>query len=85
MSLRSQFILKYAGSLQIAGGEPYAGSSFSLGNILQMKSSGVKVILNSNGLGFAIDLGETLYVDNGVTYTFSEDCIIAFATAVEVV
>ena len=80
-----QSVIKYTGSIQALKGEPYAGSDFSFGNVMQMKTKGVSVILNSNGLGFRVLFDDIGYVDATATYTFDRDCIIAFGEMIEVI
>ena len=80
-----QHITKYTGSIECLAGVPYDGSAFSLGNVMQMKTQKVKVIINSEGAGFDIKYDDVGYVDITATYTFSINCTIAFGAMVEVV
>ena len=84
MPQQTQFVMKYTGSFAAIKGEAYAGASFLLGNVMKMKTEGVNVILNSNGIAFPMSFDDVGYVDTSVTYTFSKDCTIAFGAMVEV-
>lgn len=79
-----QFTMKYTGAIECEAGVPYDGSTFTLGNMMQMKTEGVKVVMNSSGAGFDIKYDDTGYVDTTATYTFSTNCTIAFGAMVEV-
>ena len=81
----SQAVMKYKGSEAMVKGTAYAGTSFTLGNTMQMKSEGISVILNSNGVAFPVKLDDMAIIDTTITYTFSDACIIAFGDLVEVV
>lgn len=77
--------MKYAGSLVAGKGEPIKGSSFSDGNVFQVKTKNVNVILNRNGIAFPADFDEMFYIDTAASYTFSEDTVLAYGTFVEVI
>lgn len=79
-----QFVMQYVGALECDAGVPYAGSSFTLGNVMQMKTNNVKVIMNSSGAGFDIKYDDIGYVDTTATYTFDTACTIAFGAMIEV-
>jgi len=85
MAAQRQQLLKYTGSLLAKKGTQYSGDDFSLGNVFQVKSKNVKLILNSNGVAFDIPYEGIIYVNTDVTYTFSSDCVLAFADMIEVV
>ena len=85
MASKLQFIPKYTGSLELAGGQSYPAASFSMGNIIQMKTRNINVILNSNGIAFSVPFNDMIYVDSSASYTFSEDCTVAFLAMIEVV
>jgi len=79
-----QFVMKYTGAVECTAGVPYDGSAFTLGNVMQMKTKNVKVIMNSSGAGFDIRYDDVGYVDVTATYTFDSNCTIAFGAMVEV-
>jgi len=85
MAEQRQPILKYTESFSAVKGTSYSGASFDLGNVFQMKTKEVNVIMNSNGVGFSIGYDSIVYVNTAATYTFSKDCTLAFADMVEVV
>ena len=85
MAQQTRNILRYSESVLLQKGVPYSGGSFSLGNVIQVKTAGVRLILNHNGLAFSIGFDDTWYIDPGTNYTFTEDCLVVFATMVEVV
>ena len=78
-----QSLLKYVGSVKCTAGETYAGSAFTLGNIMQMKTKAVQVSV-AGGPAFLITFDDLAYVDTTANYTFNKDCIIAFCEMVEV-
>lgn len=84
MANPSQPILKYTGSATCVKGTPYLGSTFTLGNVMQMKTENVSVSLDGTD-AFLISFDDYAYVDATVTYTFNKDCIVAFADMTEVV
>ncbi len=79
-----QFVLKYTGSMEVKAGDQLLGSSISIGNVLQMKTKGVKVIINNTGVMFPITYDDLSYLDATATYTFDKDCIIAIGEMTEV-
>ncbi len=83
MSQPTVHVLKYVGSVSCVKGKQYAGSDFTLGSVMQMKTKGVKVSLSGMD-AFTITYDDLGYVDTSTTYTFSTDCIIAFGDMVEV-
>lgn len=78
-----QPVIKYSGTLYAQRGVEYQGSDFTLGNIMQFRDAGVTVSINRTD-AFAVEKGETLYVNTGVTYTFSANCTIVFGEMVEI-
>ncbi|MEA3344321.1 MAG: hypothetical protein U9Q16_01395 [Patescibacteria group bacterium] len=85
MAQPTLYLIKYTGSIEVDKGVPYAGSSVSLGNVLQMKTKGVSVVINSSGPAFTITYDDLAFLDATATYTFNKDCIIAIGDMVEVV
>ncbi len=75
--------IKYTGSLTCKRGTKYFGNAFTLGNLMQMKTKGVKVSISSMD-AFDVSFNDYGYVDTTATYTFSKDCILAFGDVVEV-
>ena len=83
MATPVQFLLKYSGSQSMVAGTPYNGADFSLGNVMQMKTVNVRVSIGGMD-GFLISFDDIAYVDTTTTYTFDQNCTIAFGTAIEV-
>ena len=80
----SQFLHKYTGSMQCVAGTSYAGSAITLGTVLQMKTIGITLSINST-TAFAFKYDDTTFIDSTATYTFSEDCVLAISDMTEVV
>lgn len=85
MAQPSIFVMKYVDTLEVTAGEVYHGIDITSGNVMQMKTKGVNVILNSSGTAFPVTFDDLNYIDQGVTYTFSKNCIVAIGSMVEVV
>jgi len=78
-------VLKYVDAMEAEAGVAYEGSTITSGNIMQMKTKGVSVILNSSGPSFPVTFDDLNYVDASTTYTFDKDCVVAICNMTEVV
>ena len=84
MAQPSFFIMGYNGSTSVVAGKAYTDTDFTLGNVMQMKTHGVRVSISGMD-AFDITYDDLGYVVAGATYTFNKDCIIAFGDMTEVV
>lgn len=80
----AQTLLKYVGSAECKSGTTYLGSAFTLGNVMKMKSEGVRVGI-SGMPAFLTSFDDEAYLDVTADYTFDKDCVIAFCEVVEVI
>jgi len=77
-------ILKYVDVMEVEKGVVYNGSAITTGNVMQMKTKGVSVIINSANVSFLTTFDDLNYVDASTTYTFDKDCVVAICDMVEV-
>ena len=76
------YVIQYTDVLDAKAGVAYSGADITTGNIMQMKTDGVAVVLNSSGVSFSITYDDVGYVDINTTYTFSKDCVIAIGNMI---
>lgn len=85
MAQPTMHILQYVASASVTGGKLYNSSDFTgIGNILQMKTKNVNVSIDGNVM-FSTSFDDTSFIENGHTYVFDRDCVVAIASMVEVV
>jgi len=78
------YVIQYTDVLDVKAGTIYLGADITTGNIMQIKTDGVSVVLNSSGVSFPITYDDVGYVDVNTTYTFNKDCVIAIGNMITV-
>lgn len=78
-----QPVVKYSGTFTAIKGELYLGSSFTLGNVMEIKTNSSVSIGGTDA--FSVSIGDTLYIHPDKTYLFTSDCLLLFGEVMEII